>query len=862
MTAPRPELDRRSTVWLRAVARIVPSERRADWLREWTSELWYSSSSTGTGARAASIRALAGALPHALYLRSETVRAPALRRDLAYAVRSYRRSPGYTASTLITLALASAGLTSVLSIVDGALLRPFPYGDPDRIVELSASDSERPGEALRLSFPEIQALERSPAFAAVTAFDWEPFNARRGDRTEWVGSFQVSPSIFETLGLTPQTGRGFRPEDGVVGGPAVTVLSSAMADRMGSSSDLVGSVVSLDGVPYEVIGVAPPEMAGSDGPDLWVPLRPEGAAASTGRRWLTAYGRLAQGFTEEQAQSALRSLRASMAEQAPEDYESRGFQLRSLREARASDVRTPLLGLVAVLGLVYLIVVANLAVLTAARAGLRSHEFAVRTSLGAGRAQLRRQLVVEGVVLGGAAAILGAAGAYWLLDVLGRAVPESPAWFSTQANPWIVLGVATTLVITGTGVTLLAHRAMRGRSPARALRARGHAVQRDALVLTQIALTTLLVLGTGSLGLSLQTLSSVEPGFDPDDRVAGTIQLPLSRYETDGSIITFFDDVAEQIRGSHPDAQIGAVTRLPFRSGVNTVLWWEDGQSDDAFRTNPAAELNSVTEDYFTTMGIPLLRGRPMEASDDSRGEDVVWVNESLAAGHFGTRSPIGASISFQYPPRFATIAGVVADVHQQGLDEAPPYQLYAPYRQRPTTRVSLVVTQSDGSNTGADALRRSVAAVDPDLAVANLSYLSDSVHQSLWALRFATSLLVACGIFALVLAGIGVSGVMSQAVTHRRREIGIRFALGAPAPRVARLIGRRIGAVVALGLSIGIVCAVLIAGLAERTVYGFADQSVLEQLAPLVLVLCTGLLAAAPSLLRVLRTEAASVLQ
>ncbi|MEM7416617.1 MAG: ABC transporter permease [Gemmatimonadota bacterium] len=862
MKSPRPELDRRSALWLDYVARIVPAELRADWLREWTSELWYSASTASdTGARSPSLRALIGALPHACYLRSQTFRMATLRRDVAFAVRSYRRSPGYSASTIVTLALASAGLTAVLTIVDGALLRPYPYGDADRMVELAATDPERPGEALRLSFPEVQALEQSPAFASVTAFDWEPFNARQGERTEWVGANRVTASVFTTFGLEPLAGRGFRPEDGIVGGPDVVVLSTAMANRAGAPQGVVGSVVSLDGVPYEVVGVAPPEMAGPDGPDLWVPLRPTGTAASVQSRWLTAYGRLADGVSPEQAHAALESLRSGLAEQAPEDYENRGFQLRSLRDARASEVRTPLLGLVAVLGLVYLIVVANLAVLTAARAGLRGHEFAVRTSLGAGRDQLRRQLIVEGFVLGGVAALIGAIGAHWLLGVLSGAVPESPEWFSTRANSWIFAGVAAALVATGVGVTLLAHRTGSGPSPARALRGQARGVPRDALVLTQIAMTTLLVLGTGSLGLSLRTLSDVQPGFDATDRVAGTIQLPTSRYDTDASVIAFFDEVSERVRSSDPRSDVGAVTRLPFRSGVNNVLWWEDGQSEDAFRTNPAAELNSVSEAYFATMGIPLLRGRPMESSDDGRAEDVVWINESLAAGYFGTRNPIGALLSYQYPPRFARVAGVVADVHQQGLDQVPPYQLYAPYRQRPTTRVSLVVSLPDRADVAADALRSSVAEVDPDLAIANLSYLSDSIHRSLWALRFATTLLVACGMFALVLAGIGVSGVLSQAVTHRRKEIGIRFALGAPAPSVARLIGRRLGAVVTLGLSIGIVAALLVGRLAERTVYGFAEQSVAEQLAPLALVLVTGLLAAAPSLLRVLRTEASSVL-
>jgi len=824
--------DDRSTAgaiarWLIAAAgALVPRGQRARWHREWEAELWHRERrlrAEGAGHGRSVVRLVGpalGAFVHAGWLFLRNPGLEGLARDVRFAMRSYRRAPGFTAAAVLTLGLGIAASVVVLAVLQGALLRPYRYEDAERLAALVNRDAARPGTDLPWSIPDLRELRDSGPLESVIGVDWDPFNLRLEDRTEWVGGGLVSGPLFRTLGLRPILGRDFGEQEEREGA-RVVVLGERLWREAFGGGDVLGETAWLDAEPYEVIGVAPAAADIPDGADLWVPLRPAGEQETRQAHWLQAWGRLAPGRTWEEARSALDVLAERLAREVPETNEGRGFEAIPLREYRTGGLRLGLGALAGSVTLLLLIVCANLAGLLLARASARADELAIRRALGAGPGRLVRQLLTECLVLAGFGGLLGLALGGRVVRSLVALIPNRPAWFVPSLDgPVIPITLAVTLacaLLFGLGPVLAGttpHASGRG---GRRMTARS----RGALVFAEVALSTVLLVAAGLLVRSLTALTSVDPGFDPDARIAGTVQLPVARYATDASVAGFATRVIETLESRADVESAAAVTRLPFRSGTNQVMWWEDRQGDDAYRDNPQAELNSVTPGYLDVMGIPLLRGRGLDRADDADAEAVVLIGETFAREFFRDRDPIGARISFSARPRFFRVVGVVGDTKHRDLAQDARFQLYAAFDQRPTTRLSFVVkTRGDVGPVGR-ALRDAVRALDPDLALSELIPVEDAVADSVWRLRLLTRVFWGFGVFALVLAAVGIAGVVSQAVSRRTREIGIRQALGADRRQVLSLVGLGAGRIVALGLAAGVGVSLALARLAEGALYG-----------------------------------------
>ena len=815
--------------WLVGNAAIfVPRRHRERWMREWEAEIWHREqrlARDGAGSGRAFLQLVGpalGSFVHAGWLRIQTPGFDAARQDISFAVRSYRRSPGFTLAAVLTLGLGIAANVAVLAVIEGALLRPYAYEDAEDLAVLVNRDVERPDLMLGWSYPDVEAAEQSGALSSVMAADWDPFNLRLDDRTEWIGGGLVSSSMFETLGIQPIRGRGFVEGEDQPGAAPVVVLGERLWRQAFGAKEMIGETVWLDGQGYEVIGVAPAATDVPEGADLWVPLKPTGERLTRRTHWLQAYARLAPETEWSEAQATLDVVSSRLAAEFVDTNEGRSFEAIPLRDYRTGDLRPAFIALFSAVGLLLLIVCANLASLLLARSTNRGGEFGVRQALGASRGRLVRQMLTESLVLAGMGGLVGLAFGTWAVGALGRLVSEQPVWFAPTIDPSVV-GFAIVLTFLSAALfgtaPLLAGAA---RELGRSVRGgRGSRRSRDVLVFAEVALSTVLLVASGLLIRSLSQITAVDPGFETEGRVSGTVQLPGARYDSDENVLQFVDRLIETTEARPDVASAAVVTRMPFRSGTNQVMWWEDGQHENAFRENPQAELNSVTPGYFETMGIEVRHGRRLEVTDDYDAEEVVVISETFAREFFGSRDPLGVRISFSYPPRFARVVGVAEDTKHLGLEQDARFQIYAPFAQRPTSRLTIIaLARGEGGAVGAG-LRQIVREADSDLAISGLSMVSDSVADSVWRLRLLTRLFWAFGVFALLLAAVGITGIVSQAVARRTREIGIRIALGAGAGQILALVSRRVGRVVLAGLVAGTGAAIALGRLAEGALYG-----------------------------------------
>ena len=766
--------------------------------------------------------------------------------DLRYAFRTIRTRPGFAAAVVGTLALGIGASTAMFSIVDAALLRSLPFDQPDRMVVLWGVAG--PQRAIRgASIPEATDWrEQNRTLTDLTLYDETSVNLRTADGAERIEAEMVSPSFFSILGVRAARGRTFLPEEDRVpdAHPVVVVSDQFWRERFSADPGFVGRTVILNHRPFTVVGIMPPAFKGlSFDTDIWFPTMmvslTNGARAveQRGSRWLMAFGRLRPGMGLEDAQRDLDGVAARLAEAFPQTNTDRGVQVMSLKESYLGTTQTLLLVLFASVIIFLLIACANVTGLQLVRATARRREIAIRLALGADRTRLIRQLMTEGMILsllGGAA---GALVAYWTVDALRPFIPVGllPGYVDIAIDARVLLfslGLAIAAgIVCGLAPALVGARqdltdALKdgSRSASSGLGRIRHPGLQQLLVASEVALALMLLIGAGLMVRTLRSQLGVSPGFSPDGVTTARLSLP-SRYGPEERRM-FAARLAEQLAAVPEVAGASVSSDLPMGGGSSASSMRLPGVTDPIRYYR-----HFVTRDFFTTLGIPLARGRAFSDADTPSSQPVVILSEASARRLFPDVDPIGRTLPVgpSATPE-ATVVGVIRDLRFRDLTTditAPASEpdIFFPYGQRTDADIAIAVRSRTASLVSSDVIRQTVASIEPTLPLFQVRPLSDLLQQQTATARFGSLMLLVFSTVALVLAAIGLYGVIAFVVSLSRREIAIRMALGASAPTVRRLVVRNAMALVAGGVVVGLIAAGLAAGVLSNQLFGVTPR-------------------------------------
>ena len=795
-----------------------------------------------------------GAIALAAHLTADTLhsairsedRMETLLQDLRFTVRTLVKRPAFAILAILTLALGIGANTAIFSVVSAVILRPLPYPAAERIVSIWGASKTQP--RLLMSIPDVQDLRaRNHTFADIGIARSQSVNLTGIDAPDRVGGDFVTAATLEILGARTIKGRIFRPEETERGTEKqVTVISyGAWQSRFGSDPNIIGKVLTLNGRPHEIIGVTAQDFQDPFGlpGGLWLPLTsaPSMSWYDRGITNVWAVGRLKAGVGIDDARKDLAAIARALAAELPATNAAFEARAISLREFIVGSIQPVLLTVLAFVAVVLLIACANVTNLQLARATARARELSVRAALGAARSRLVRQLLTESLVLallGGAAGLVGA---HWAIKALVAAVPGGlPVNGDVGLDGGVLLfSVAITL---GAGLLFGAmpalHAARANLHDALTTRSGGATIGgrldvRNAFVGVQLALCIVLLVGASLLSRSLLTLQRVDPGFDPHNLLTAEFRLPAAKYKDSAQVRDFMARAIAEIRavpGVRSAALVGAV---PLSGNWSLAAYVPAGQPDPAPGTAPVVHTNGVTDGYFRTMGIPILAGRDFDARDRAGNELVVIVNDVLADKAWPGESAVGKRMKILGPPDVSvSVIGVARRVKYVTLVEPPTAQLYLPMSQAAGIFSSIVARTDGDPNTLARAVRGALWKVDPDQPVWRLRSM-ESIHaQTVATPRFTMLLTGAFALLALLLAAVGVYGVMTFAVAQRTREVGIRMALGAQRGEVVRLVLARGARVVAVATVVGLAAAFGAAQLIRKQLYGVGTADPLTYLA------------------------------
>jgi putative ABC transport system permease protein len=882
---------------------LVPRSQRHDWRREWRAELWHRShrgaavlhggahrNAGQPGARASSapdrpsrsgpegdagspdhelrirprrlpasphgdlITHSLGAFRHALWLRSQEWKPDMLMQDIRYALRALRLSPTFTLMALLTLGIGIGANAIVFNMLDSVLLTPYPFADPEQVVDVNSVLYDRDGMLSALSYPSYLDIREADVLEEIAVWDWEPMNLRGEDETVYIGVGQVTASLFDVLRVEPVVGRAFTTEEDVPGQGGVVVLTEGFwRSHYGADPGVVGRTIQLDGRPRVIVGVMPHRYAYPDDIQAWVPLGVTAESAPRGSNWLGAVGRMKEGLSIEQTNVALRSLAQRIANEFPDFALDRGLAVRSLREDRVGEVRPFMYVLLGAVGFLLLIVCANVANLLLARASARDREISVRLALGASRTRLLRQLLTESLLLAFGGLLIGFAFSNWSVNaILGTIPVELPVWIEVRTNLADILYMGAVALIASVLFGLLpalhatrpgAHGVL-AEASGRVSGGRGRTLTRNALVAAEVALSLTLLAGAGLMARSFTALSSVDPGFAADNRLMATMQMPRGKYTSAELRVGFYREMLQRLAALPGVESAAAVSRMPIRGSSNTQWFMYEGQEPEEARRNPAALHNSVSPGYFPTLGIPLLAGRTFTDGDTGAAPRVVLVNEEVVARYFAEGGALGKRISFD-GENWWGVVGVVGSVRHFGLDVRPEMQVYVPYEQNAQGRLSIVLHTRGDPAAMAPQLRAEIRAIDADQALFDLMPVTDAVAEDVWELGLIANLMRAFAVIAASIAAVGIYGVTAYSVSRRTQELGVRLALGAQRGHIVRMVVRQSMLVVGVGVVIGVALAV-IQGLAlESLLYEVSGTDPATLAGVVALVLAVSLAAA-----------------
>jgi putative ABC transport system permease protein len=790
-----------------------------------------------------------------------------MKSDLIYALRGLRKKPLFTVAAVLTLALGIGANSAIFTAVNAVLLRPLPYPAPDRLMMLWTYNPRQGYDKDVSAYPNFDDWRRqSASFEGMSAYFEANFTlTHAGDPAQIWGAI-VTPGFFETLGVAPALGRTFGAREGAAGGARVAILSHGLwQTRFGGDPAIVGRTVMLNSVSHEVLGVMPASFAHPDTAAVWTPLAPSERLVplmqSRTAYWLQVVGRLKTGIERRAAQSEMDTIASALERQYPDANAGVGVKLVPMHEEIVGDVRQPLLILFGTAVLVLLIACANVANLLLARAASRQRELAIRAALGAGRRRLIAQLLTESLVLataGGAAGLLLAA---WGIQALPSLAPSDlPRLTGVRLDTSVILYTSLASLVTGlafgaapalqsAAATAGEFLKERGRAESQGVRGRR---LRAAFAIAEVAVALVLVIGAGLLIRSFVAMNKVALGFDPRGVLAVRVELPRARYSQDAQITAFFNDLSSRLRALPGVQAIGlgsSIVRAPQSSTISV----QGRPAPPPNVRNVSVPYDSVTPEFFTTLRIPLRRGRLFTSGDGPATQRVVMVNESLARRFFPDDDALGKRITYDDPTdaqaRWLTIVGIVADTRRGGVDREPRAEVYYPVTQLPDRRMYVLVRTSGDPLALVRPAQAQVWAIDSNQPTSSVRSVEAILADAQANRRFTTLLLGLFSMVALALAAIGIYGVIAYSTAQRVQEIGIRMALGASRTNVLTSVLKEAVVIGVVGLALGIAAALALTRFLSGLLFGVGARDPMTFVAlPLGLLLVAVVAALIPA--------------
>ena len=761
--------------------------------------------------------------------------------ELRLAFRSLAKTPGFTLVAVITIALAIAANTAVFSLVNALLIRPLPFKAPQNLVLLFEKFSGQGLDQIPVSAPEYLDWEKQTrSYERIAAFNFADFNLTGGDMPERIQGAVVTPSLFPLLGVPPIKGRVFNDNEFGEGNDGVVVISERLwRRRFNSDPQFVGTQVSVNGRSFTVIGIMPADLEfplplfGVQGgtfaerADMWKPIAfTKNELESRGSRSYGIIGRLKPGVTIGQAQAEANTIVANWHPLFPDNYEPStkfGATIYPLHDLVIGGMRPALMILLGAVAMVLLIACANLTTMLLARAGAREREFAIRLALGAGRLQLVRQMLSESILLALAGGTAGVILAIWGLDLLRSIGSQTvPRLAEVNMDLRVLLVTLGTAVATGIVIGLIPALASGKPELTEALKEGGRGSTsglrrnrlRNTLVIAEVALALVLLVGASLLLKSFVRLQNVHPGFEPKNVLTMEVSLPLLKYPRGKPVADFFAEATRRVK-TLPGVEAVAFTSILPLSGTNSDSSFAiEGRDPSVEKVYPDEEIRGITPEYFSVLKVPLLQGRFFNDGDQLDGPGVIIVNQSFAKKWFPNQDVIGKRITFDDPRKpdvkWINIIGLVGDMRHRGLDLDPKPEYYFAHNQRPYRGMILAVRSAQDPRSLTAAIRREISRLDPDLPAANVRTLEQVAADSIAPRRLSVVLIGVFAAVALVLASVGIYGVMSFLVVQRTHEMGVRMALGAQRSDVLRLVIGRAAKLVLLGTAVGLLLGIL----------------------------------------------------
>ena len=761
-----------------------------------------------------------------------------LLQDLRYGFRTLIKKPGFVLVAVVTLALGIGGSTAIFSVVNAALIKGLPYRSSDQLYHLWERTPQKEFNKREFSYPDYQDYQQNSVFDGLAAYSGAGAILSGSGEPESVPAVRASANFLNVLGVDPIVGRTFQPDEDKPGGPKVTILTYGLWQRrFGGDASIVGRAITINGESYTVIGVLPASFQFALRPaDLWLPYQPTPNQLS--RRFMhgtNLIGRLKSGVTADQAQSELSVIAGRIEQQFKESHAGTVATLVPLQEEVVGTVRPILMVLLAAVGFVLLIACANVASLLLTRSLARAKEVAIRSALGASRGRVIQQLLTESVVLsviGGAAGLLIA---YWGTPALVAALPQS----QLNAMPFLKSLHIDARILAFSFVLSLLTGIFFGLAPAlqssrldlnetlkeggrNSSAGAGHRL-RSALVVSEIALAVVLLIGAGLMMKSLYRLLQTNVGFNTENLLTMTVILPATKYTENSQSINFNDQLRERVQSLAGVSGAGTVNILPLNGG-NTTRFNIEGDPVPPPGQEVEANIRTVSDNYFQTLGIPLLAGRNFDASDKPNGQGVVIIGKSVADRMFAGRDPIGRKIKYSaIDAPGDLIVGVVGDVKITGLDQAIKPVLYYPFRQNGSIFSNLVLRTNSDTTTLANMVRNEIRSIEPEAAILNINTMNEVIAQTpaSFMRRFPALVISIFAGIALLLASIGIYGVVSYSVSQQTHFIGVRMALGASPVDIQKMVMKQGLWLALLGVGIGVAASVGVMRLLNDLLFG-----------------------------------------